>query len=80
MGRSPVENAGLEQLALSTAVALDGVLSDPSEKKYVIASIARAHLLALEALAGVARIQPLDPFAAFVAGLSSPTFIPPPED
>jgi hypothetical protein len=72
-GRSPAENAGLEQLALSTAAALDAVLSDESQKKYAVASIARAHLLALEALAGLARREPLDPFAAFVAGLALPS-------
>jgi hypothetical protein len=43
-------------------------------KKYVIGSIARAHLLALQALAGVARVEPLDPFAAFVAGMSEPSW------
>jgi hypothetical protein len=77
-GRIPQgEFAGLEELALSTAAVLDASLSDPSEKTYGVAALARAHLLVLEALAGVGKVESLDPFAAFVAGLSLPTFTTP---
>jgi hypothetical protein len=65
------EHAGLVALAESTAVALDEVLAS-SQKRYVVAQLARAHLQATEALLRQTT-EALDPFRAFVAGLSVPT-------
>lgn len=74
-GRLGPELAGVEQLAVSLAGALDEVLSDPDQKKYVVAGLARAHLLVLEALAGALAEESLDPFAAFVASLGGPSLV-----
>jgi hypothetical protein len=54
-------------LAESTVVALDEVLAS-SQKRYVVAQLARAHLQATEALLSQTT-ETLDPFRAFVAGL-----------
>ena len=64
------EHAGLVLLAETTAQALDDVAGG-DEKRYVVAQLARAHLLALEALLHLAGDTPLDPFAAFIAGMSA---------
>ena len=71
-GRLGPELAGVEQLALSLATALDSVLLDPEQKKYVITGLARAHLLVQQALLAGLGNETLDPFAAFVAGLATP--------
>jgi hypothetical protein len=58
-------------LALTTARALDDAL-DTNEKRYVIGQLARAHLLAVDALAALAEPSPPDAFDAFLAGLGRP--------
>jgi hypothetical protein len=66
------EHAALVALVETTGRALDELV-ESDEKRYVVAQLARAHLMATEALLRVGRDTPLDPFAAFVAGLSVPT-------
>jgi len=73
LSRLGPEHAGLVLLAETTARALDEILAG-DEKRYVVAQLARAHLLTLEALLRVGLETSLDPFAAFVAGLSVPVF------
>jgi hypothetical protein len=51
--------AGLAQLALTTAGALDEVVAG-GEKRYVVAQLARAHLLTLQALLAVPGPEPED--------------------
>jgi hypothetical protein len=79
LSRLGPEHAGLVALGETTARALDlAITSD--EKAYALAQLARAHVAVLEVLLRVGNETSLDPFAAFIAGLSSPTLIPPPED
>ena len=66
------EHAALVRLAETTATALDEVVAG-DEKRYVVAQLARAHLLTVEALLSVYDEDHLDPFAAFVAGMSTPS-------
>jgi hypothetical protein len=66
------EHAALVRLAETTAAALDEVVAG-DDKRYVVAQLARAHLLTVEALLSVYDEDHLDPFAAFVAGLSTPS-------
>jgi hypothetical protein len=72
LSRLGPEHAAVVALAESTARALDEAV-ESDEKKYALASTARAHLLALEALFRAGSETPLDPFAAFVAGMAVPT-------
>ena len=66
------EHAALVRLAETTATALDEVVAG-DEKRYVVAQLARAHLLTVEALLSVYDEDHLDPFATFVAGMSTPS-------
>jgi hypothetical protein len=70
--RLGAEHAGLVMLASSTARALDEVVAG-DVKPYVIPQLARAHLLALQALLGLEPGTTVDPFTAFVAGLATPS-------
>jgi hypothetical protein len=67
------EHAALVALAETTARAMDAVIADPAEKKYAVAQLARAHLEVIRALLAGLPGESLDPFAAFVSGLTSPT-------
>jgi hypothetical protein len=58
------EHIALVGLAETTAKELDEVV-DGEEKCYVVAQLARAHLLTLEALRAACNDDHLDPFAAF---------------
>ena len=73
------EHAALVRLAETTAAVLDEVVAG-DDKRYVVAQLARAHLLTVEALLTLHDGQELDPFAAFVAGLSTPSLETDPED
>ena len=66
------EHAGLAQLALSTAAALDSVLSDEAGKKYAVAQVARAHLGALVALHELAPPDSADAWDRFMAEITTP--------
>jgi hypothetical protein len=65
------EHAALIRLAETTVAALDEVVTG-EDKRYVVAQLARGPLLTVEALLNVYDEDHLDPFAAFVAGLSRP--------
>jgi hypothetical protein len=67
------EHAALIALAESTAKALDAASADDEGKKYAVALVARAHLQAVQSLLAIGAGESLDPFTAFVAGLSTPT-------
>jgi hypothetical protein len=78
LSRLGPEHAGLIALGETTARALDlAIASD--EKAYALANLARAHAVVLQVLLAVGKETSLDPFAAFVAGLTTPTFVTPPE-
>jgi hypothetical protein len=64
-------NAALAQLVLTTAGALDDVLSS-GEKRYVVAALARSHLLALQALLSTPEVAGPDGFDAFLRDLATP--------
>jgi hypothetical protein len=72
-GRLGPEYACVEALALSLAGAMDSVLADPEAKKYVVPPLARSQLAVLQTLLGGLAEDNLDPFQAFVEGLSAPT-------
>ena len=67
------EHAGLAQLALSTAAALDDVLLDRAGKKYAVAQMARAHLGVLVALHELEAPRATDAWDAVVAEALRPT-------
>jgi hypothetical protein len=67
------EHAALVALAESTARAIDAAVADPTEKKYAVAQLARAHLEVLRALLTSMPGEPHDSFAAIVAELAQPT-------
>jgi hypothetical protein len=58
----------LATLALTTARALDEVVAS-SEKRYVVAQLSRAHLLALEALTSIDKPETPDLVDQFLANL-----------
>jgi len=62
----------LATLALTTARALDDVVAS-DEKRYVVAQLSRAHLLALEALTSIERLAPPDAVDELLASLTAAT-------
>jgi hypothetical protein len=66
------EHAGLVRLAETTAAALDEVVAS-AEKRYVVAQLARAHLLAMEALLSVPPANNIAPFDRLLEELSRPS-------
>jgi hypothetical protein len=68
-------HAALATLALTTARALDDVVAG-DDKRYVVAQLSRAHLLALEALVAVVP-EPSSPDAidVWLAGLTQPSTV-----
>jgi hypothetical protein len=67
------EHEALVALAESTARSIDAAIADPAEKKYAVAQLARAHLEVVRALLAGLGNESLDPFAALVSELSTPT-------
>ena len=67
------EHAGLAQLAITTAKALDLTLSDEAGKKYAVAQVARAHLGALLAVLECESPRTPDAWDAVVAEALRPT-------
>jgi hypothetical protein len=64
-------NAALATLAMTTAKTLDDVLVS-GEKRYVVAQLARSHLLVLQALLATHEAGGPDGFDQFLAELARP--------
>jgi hypothetical protein len=64
-------NVALATLAVTTAKALDDVLAS-GEKRYVVAQLARSHLLVLQALVATPEVVGPDGFDQFLAELARP--------
>jgi hypothetical protein len=69
--RLNAEHAGLETLALWTAKMCDSL--GPAEKKYVVAALARAHLMVLQALLLLEAPGAGDAFEQLLASMAVPT-------
>jgi hypothetical protein len=76
LSRLGPEHSGLIALGETTARALDLAITS-GEKGYALANLARAHVVVLQVLLAVGKEPALDPFAAFIAGMSVPSYTTP---